>query len=52
VFSSQFHWGVETEGRDLMTETVTIAIVDNDWAMREAIKTLMETVELSAPFHN
>jgi FixJ family two-component response regulator len=31
-----------------MAETVQIAIVDDDWAMREAIKTLVETVGLSA----
>ena len=31
-----------------MAETVKIAIVDDDWAMREAIKTLVETVGLSA----
>ena len=31
-----------------MDETVKIAIVDDDWAMREAIMTLVETVGLSA----
>jgi FixJ family two-component response regulator len=31
-----------------MAETVKIAIIDDDWAMREAIKTLVETVGLSA----
>jgi FixJ family two-component response regulator len=31
-----------------MAETVKIAIVDDDWAMREAIKTLVETVGLRA----
>ena len=31
-----------------MAETVKIAIVDDDWAMRGAIKTLVETVGLSA----
>jgi FixJ family two-component response regulator len=31
-----------------MTETITIAIIENDEAMCEAIKTLMETVGLSA----
>jgi FixJ family two-component response regulator len=31
-----------------MGETIRIAIVDDDWAMREAIKTLIETVGLSA----
>jgi two-component system, LuxR family, response regulator FixJ len=30
-----------------MAETVKIAIVDDDWGMREAIKTLVETVGLS-----
>jgi FixJ family two-component response regulator len=30
-----------------MAETVKIAIVDDDWAMREAIKTLVETIGLS-----
>jgi two-component system, LuxR family, response regulator FixJ len=31
-----------------MAEIAKIAIVDDDWAMREAIKTLVETVGLSA----
>ena len=31
-----------------MVKTVKIAIVDDDRAMREAIKTLIETVGLSA----
>lgn len=31
-----------------MAEAFQIAIVDDDWAMREAIKTLVETVGLSA----
>ena len=31
-----------------MAEALKIAIVDDDWAMREAVKTLVETVGLSA----
>ena len=43
-----FSGTLRQEERDLMAEIVKIAIVDDDWAMREAIKTLVETVGLSA----